>query len=312
MGFKVIVGGKHTGGHQLLGEDLDEVQKVLRVAVADVVYGVGRNGQAVLSVFLFRGALHHPQDALHNVIYIGEVPLAVAVVEDLDGLALAQLVGKAEIGHVRPAGGTVDGEEPQTGGGDIVELGVGVGHELVALFGGGIEGDRVIHLVLGGVGDLFVGAVDAGGGGIDQVRHGAVAAGLQDVVEADEVALDVGIRIGDGVPDSGLGGQVHHHIGLPLGKDTVHSRPVGNIALHKGPGGAGMLCGAGLNLGQTPVLDGYIVVVVQVVHAHDGHRGHGIQELQHQVGANEARGTGDEDGFVFQIDLFHSIHLSPA
>ena len=90
--------------------------------------------------------------------------------------------------------------------------------------------------------------IDAGGGGIDQVRHGAVAAGLQDIVKADEVALDVGIRIGDGVPDSGLGGQIHHHIGFPFGKDAVHSRPVGNIALHKGPDGAGMLCGAGLNL----------------------------------------------------------------
>ena len=35
---------------------------------------------------------------------------------------------------------------------------------------------------------------------------------LEDVVETDEVGLDVGIRIGDGISYTCLGCQIHHHV----------------------------------------------------------------------------------------------------
>ena len=37
-----------------------------------------------------------------------------------------------------------------------------MGHELVALFGGGVQRNRVIDFVVGGVGDFLVAAIDAG------------------------------------------------------------------------------------------------------------------------------------------------------
>ncbi len=37
---------------------------------------------------------------------------------------------------------------------------------------------------------------------------GVVAAGFEDVVEADEVGFYVGVRICDGIPYAGLGGEV--------------------------------------------------------------------------------------------------------
>ena len=44
--------------------------------------------------------------------------------------------------------------------------------------------------VLDGEGHLRIGAVDRARGGINQVRHFAVAAELEDMAEADQVRLD--------------------------------------------------------------------------------------------------------------------------
>ena len=55
--------------------------------------------------------LHHPYDSLHNVIHVGEVTLTVTIVEDLDGFAFYQLIGKAKLGHVGTATRTIYREE---------------------------------------------------------------------------------------------------------------------------------------------------------------------------------------------------------
>ena len=52
----------------------------------------------------------------------GEVALAVAVVEDLDGLSLAEFVGESEISHIGTTCRTIDGEETESRGRDVVEL----------------------------------------------------------------------------------------------------------------------------------------------------------------------------------------------
>lgn len=48
--------------------------------------------------------------------------------------------------------------------------------------------------------------------------HRVVAAGLEHVEEADEVALEVGSRVLDGVADPRLGGEVHHDVESVLGE----------------------------------------------------------------------------------------------
>ena len=132
------------------------------MVVADVVDFVGRQRESVFAVLLFGGVLHDADDAFDDVIDVGKVAFAFAVVEYLDGLAGFKLVGEAEVGHVGATGGTVDGKEAQPCAGDVVELAVGVGHELVALLGGVVQGNRVVHFVVGGVGDLLVAAIDTG------------------------------------------------------------------------------------------------------------------------------------------------------
>ena len=139
MGLEVVVRRQHALLHQHALQRVDEVEQVLGMGVADVVDAVRGEGQPVLAHLHLGGGVHNALDALDDVVDVGEVAAAVAHVEDLDGLPAAQLLREAEVGHVGPAHGAVNREEAQAGGRDGVELGVGGGHELVGLFGGGVQ-----------------------------------------------------------------------------------------------------------------------------------------------------------------------------
>lgn len=65
--------------------------------------------------------------------------------------------------------------------------------------------------------------------------HFVVAARLEDVVESDEVALDIGVGVGDAVAHACLGGQVDHYCYLVFGEDCLHSGLVGDGGVDKGP-----------------------------------------------------------------------------
>ena len=60
-----------------------------------------------------------------DVVHVGEVALT-AVPEEGDGLVLGDGPDKSEYRHVRPARGSVDGEEPEYGGVDAVQVVIGV------------------------------------------------------------------------------------------------------------------------------------------------------------------------------------------
>ena len=176
--LKIVIWGQHTGGYQFFLQGLNIIQQVFRRAAADVVHRVRRQGQAVFAGFLFRRAFHDAKHALHNVVHIGKIPLAVAVIEDGYGFALHQLLGGAEIEHVGPPRRAVHRKEAQAGGGDIVQLGIAVGQQLVALLGGGVERNGVVHLVLRAERHFFVAAVYAAAGSVHQMLHRIVTAGF--------------------------------------------------------------------------------------------------------------------------------------
>ena len=94
-------------------ENRDEVEEILGGIVTDIIYLVGRNGKTVLAVLLLGGMLHNADHSFHNVIDIGEVALAIAVIEDLDGLAFDQFVSKTKVGHVGTTCRTIDSEEAE-------------------------------------------------------------------------------------------------------------------------------------------------------------------------------------------------------
>ena len=160
MGFKIIMLGKNSCTDQLFLEDGNKVEEVFGGVVADVVHLVWRDRKTVLTVLLLRGVLHDAHHSFHNIVDIGEVALAVTVVENLDGLTFHQFVGEAEVCHVGTTCGAIDGEEAEAGRGDVVELRVGMGHQLVTLLGGGVEAHGVVHLVVCRIGHFLVAAVD--------------------------------------------------------------------------------------------------------------------------------------------------------
>lgn len=160
MGLEIVVGRQDAGTYQFLLENRHEIQKILRRVVADVIYLVRRNRKSVFTVLLLRGMSHDTNYTLHDVIDIGKVAFAVAVVEDLDGLAFTEFVGEAEIRHVRAAGRAIDRKETQTCGWYIVELRIGMGHELVALLSRRIEAHRIVYLVISRIRHLLIAAVN--------------------------------------------------------------------------------------------------------------------------------------------------------
>ena len=208
-------------------KDGHKVEEVFGRVVADIVHLVRWYWQTILAVLLLRGVLHDAHHSFHDVVYIGKVALAVAVVEDFDGLAFHQFVGEAEVSHVGTAGGAIDGEEAEAGRGDVVELAIGMGHQLVALLGGGVEAHGIVYLVVSRVWHFLVAAVDGRGRGIDQMFHLMVAARFEDVVKSDEVALDVSVGIGDAVAHACLGGEVDHYCYLVFGEDCLHGCLIG-------------------------------------------------------------------------------------
>lgn len=291
MGLEVVVGGEHALLHQHALQRVDEVEQVLGVRVADVVDSVGGEGQPVRTHLHLGGGVHDAPDALDDVVDVGEVAAAVTHVEDLDGVAAAQLLREAEVGHVGPAHGAVHREEAQAGGRDGVKLGVGGGHELVGLLGGGVERHRRVDAVLLGERHLLVPSVDRAGAGVDQMLYGVVAASLEDVEEADEVALEVGARILDGVADARLGGEVHHDIEAVLGEQALDEGGVAQVAAYEGK--AAVCVGLGKHA-QARVLDAGVVVAVEVVET-DDHIVGLLEQLLDEEGTDEAGRSGDEN-----------------
>ena len=295
MGLEVVVPGQHPGPDKLLLEDGHEVQKALRGAVADVVHHVRRLGKAVSAVASLGRVAHDPHHALHDVVYVGEIPQAVAVVEYFYLLAFYQFVREAEVGHVGPAAGAVDGEEPKARGRYVVEFAVGVGQQLVALLGGSVETDGVVHLVVGGVRHLPVGAVDAGRRGVDQVLNAcassivAVAARLQDVVESDQVALYVRVGIGDAVPDPGLGRQVDHD-----GRPELPEYAADGIPVRDGLAEENEPVTVLPKPVKTLVLEPHVIVVGDAVHADDTAIQDVIKKALHEIRADKAGGAGHQ------------------
>lgn len=290
MGLEIVVCRQHALLHQHTLQRVDEVEQVLGMRVADVVDAMRGERQPVLAHLHLRRGFHDAPHALDDVVDVGEVAAAVAHVEDLDGIPAAKLLGEAEVSHVGPAHGTVHREEAQAGRGDGVELGVGGGHELVGLLGGCVERHRRVDSVLLRERHLLVAAVDRAGTRVDEVLDRVVSAGLEHVEEADEVALEVGARVLDGVAHARLRGEVHNDVEAVLREQALDECGVAQFDAYEGEAVVGI--GLGKHA-QTRVLDTGVVVAVEVVEADDHVIGL-LEQLLDEERADEAGRSGDE------------------
>lgn len=160
MALEVVIHREDSCPDQFLLEDADVVQKVFRPAAADIVDGIGGIWKSVFSDAFLRCSLHDPVKAFDDIIDVGEVAAHVPVIENPDRLTGCKPPGGAVIEHVGSSRRPIDSEESEACGGDVVKLAVGVGKQLIALFGGGIEADGMIHLVIRAERDLLVPTVD--------------------------------------------------------------------------------------------------------------------------------------------------------
>lgn len=121
--------------------------------------------------------------------------------------------------------------------------------------------------------------------------HGVVAAGLEHVEEADQVALEVCARVLDGVAHARLGGEVHHNVEAVLSEQALDEGGVAQVAAHEGEAAVGV--GLGQHA-QARVLDAGVVVAVEVVEADDCVIGL-LEQLLDEEGTDEAGRSGDEN-----------------
>lgn len=124
-----------------------------------------------------------------------------------------------------------------------------------------------------------------------------MAAGLEHVEEAHEVALQIGAWVLDGVADACLGGEVHNDVEAVLGEQTLDEGGIAQVAAHEGE--AAVCVGLGQHA-QARVLDAGVVVAVEVVEADNNVIGL-IKQLLDEERADEAGGARHE----------HFTHYSP-
>lgn len=177
---------------------LDEFNRVVVADVEDAVWSVAGGRVRVVAVPVrvgFGDLVTGAYDAFYDVVYVGEVPCVVAVVEHGNGFAGQGVLGELEQRHVGSAPGAVYGEEAQSGCRQTVQMAVTVCHVLVGEFCGGVELQGVVYAVVLAERHAGVGAVYTAGAGVCQVWCFGVAAGLQDVGEGDDVAFHIAVWI---------------------------------------------------------------------------------------------------------------------
>lgn len=118
-----------------------------------------------------------------------------------------------------------------------------------------------------------------------------VAAGLKDVEEADQVALEVGARVLDGVADARLRGEVHNDVEAALSEQALDEGGVAQVAANESKAAVGV--GLGQHA-QARVLDAGVVVAVEVVESDDGIIGL-LKQLLDEERTDEAGRSGDEN-----------------
>ena len=90
-----------------------------------------------------------------------------------------------------------------------------------------------------------------------------VTAGFQNIIEAEHIALDVSVRVSDGVTNTCLCAEIDHNIWVVLLEDAVDESLVRKVSLNE------CVVFKLLKFCQTCFFDADIVVVVHIVQTDD-------------------------------------------
>jgi hypothetical protein len=167
-------------------------------------------------------------------------------------------------------------------------MAVGMRHHFIGFFGGCVEADRVINVVMLAEWHCSVATIHAGAAGKNQMLHRVVAATFQNVAKADQVGVDIGVWVVDGVAHPRLRGQMDDAPGLLSREQCRHRFAVGDVELVK----TEVLMFA--QFGKARLFESNVVVVVEVVHTND--RIASFKQAQSCVHTDEAGCASDEPG----------------
>ena len=123
-----------------------------------------------------------------------------------------------------------------------------------------------------------------------------VTAGLQDIIEADKVALNVSVRIGDAVADSCLSGKVYNNGNLVFREDFLHCVFFSDGGVDKSP-----VAMQSLYFFQTLILDVDIVVISNRIDSDDLDVLDIVEESLDEVAADKTSSASHKDGLSFEV-----------
>ncbi len=258
------------------GDEILKLRRLRAAQVDDLVLGV---------VEPFRAA-QAADDAVDDVGHVGVVAARRAVAVHRDGLVGEELPGKPVDRLVWPLARTVNGKEAEAVDGKPVEVVERVRQQLAGAFRGGVRRDRFTHRVGLRKRHRVVGAVDRGGGAVDERVHTELLGHLQHRLRAAHVRLLVGHRGLDGGAHPSPGREVHDRVHVPGMQGLQEGIRVADVRLDEREPLAGkvldplLLDGAGIK--RIEVVDGRDAVAV-------------IQEMAAEMCADEAGPAGDAD-----------------
>lgn len=125
--------------------------------------------------------------------------------------------------------------------------------------------------------------------------HLMMTARLQDIVEAYEIALDIGIRVRDGITDTGLRGKIDHYGNPVVTKNLLYCILVRNRRVDECPVSA-----EDLDFAQALVLYIDVVIIGDTVDTDDADIVNVREQALDEVAADEAGSTGHEDSLAFE------------
>ena len=159
--------------------------------------------------------------------------------------------------------------------------------------------DRIVRRVR----HLLVGAVDGRARGIDEVLDSLcaivirVTAGFKDVIKTDEVAFDVHVGMGDGIPHPGLRREIDDDVGMVRFKDVIDHLLIRDIAAEKDPLGIRPLRES-IQLLQVVFLQGDVVIVVDAIDPDNRFCVIVLEEHFNEIRPDKSRCPGDQNCFL--------------
>ena len=312
MCFKIIIRRQNPCPDQLLLQDVHKLQQILRMAVSNVVNCIRWNRKPVLPHLFLRGSLHHTLHSLYNIIHICKITLTVSIIENLDCLIITKFIGKSKICHIRAAGRSIHSKETKSCRWNIIQLGIGMSHQLIRLLSCRIKRHRIIHFILCGIRHLLIRTINGRTRCIYQMLHTSLSTiirmttSLKDIIKTNQVRLNIHIRICNRIPDSRLRSQVHYHSRIILFKKRIYQFLICNRTFYKFPGRIRMLCRQTLNLLQTVFFDGNIVIIIHIVDTDNMYRLHFSQKFHHKIRTNKTSCTGYQNHLICQHYIFLS------